>query len=409
MRFYLLFVLICFSSYSQVGIGTSAPQGALDINSSNNGVVFPRVALTSKNVDLPVVNPNGGSLVIGTIVWNTATSGSSPNNVVPGYYYWNGTQWETFNSTSTNNSSIGTIANNITNITPITNSYTATNSTVGTADISSLNRTVNITGAVGTITSVTCNVKFKHKCQPDVSIYLKSPTNQLLNLHFNVGPINLAATTQSTADITYSDLAPSIVPLTWPYASGIIGTYKPLGDLAQNPFSTPTLTPNITSMAGFNGNSPNGVWTLYFRDDQTAGVIANFTSFTINITTGVDAFRLVGETSITYNAGNSVITNATYSANCSDDYGFITALTRTTSSAGAIGTLTNSLPGTTLSFASDSPMQGTGDYWGSTSNIGVSQGLTNGATYYFQLWSKGNIDLPTNTNESFTLVPFQLP
>ena len=40
----------------------------------------------------PVVNPNGGGLPLnGTLVWNTATAGSSPNNVVPGFYFWDST------------------------------------------------------------------------------------------------------------------------------------------------------------------------------------------------------------------------------------------------------------------------------------------------------------------------------
>ncbi|SEP80378.1 hypothetical protein SAMN05444005_102346 [Flavobacterium urocaniciphilum] len=78
---------------AQVGVGTTTPAGALDINSSTNGLVLPRVALTALNVATPVVNPQGGSLVIGTLVWNTATAGSIPNNVVPGMYYWDGTKW----------------------------------------------------------------------------------------------------------------------------------------------------------------------------------------------------------------------------------------------------------------------------------------------------------------------------
>jgi hypothetical protein len=33
------------------------------------------------------------SAAAGLLVYNTATAGSTPNNVVPGYYYWNGTAW----------------------------------------------------------------------------------------------------------------------------------------------------------------------------------------------------------------------------------------------------------------------------------------------------------------------------
>jgi hypothetical protein len=81
---------------AQVGVGTTTPAGALDVNSTTNGFIPPRVALTATNVAAPVVNPQGGALVAGTIVWNTATAGSMPNNVAPGLYYWDGTRWVSF-------------------------------------------------------------------------------------------------------------------------------------------------------------------------------------------------------------------------------------------------------------------------------------------------------------------------
>ncbi|WP_309613638.1 hypothetical protein [Flavobacterium sp.] len=91
-KIYFLLMLISAFGYSQVGIGTTTPNGALDINSATNGVVVPNVALTSRALAAPVVNPNGGGLPLnGTLVWNTATAGSSPNNVVPGFYFWDST------------------------------------------------------------------------------------------------------------------------------------------------------------------------------------------------------------------------------------------------------------------------------------------------------------------------------
>ncbi len=104
-----------------------------------------------------------------------------------------------------------------------------------------------------------------------------------------------------------------------------------------------------------------------------------------------------------------MLANATYSANCTDNIGFITALTVTENvSAGSIGTTTASLPGTILSYASDSPNTGTGNIWTSTANKGDFIG-SNGSTYYYQLWVKGNIDAPTIDNERFYIVPYQMP
>lgn len=98
----LFLILIIFFSinlnYSQVGINTTTPQGMLDINSNNQGVVFPKVQLTDATVEAPVINPNGGTLTIGTLVYNTNTAGVSPNNVTPGYYYWSGTKWTMLSS-----------------------------------------------------------------------------------------------------------------------------------------------------------------------------------------------------------------------------------------------------------------------------------------------------------------------
>lgn len=86
----LSLALFLFSSllFSQVGIGTTIPNGALDITSTTNGILIPRVSLTAKNVTAPVVNPQGGALANSTLVYNILTSGTAPNNVSPGFYYW---------------------------------------------------------------------------------------------------------------------------------------------------------------------------------------------------------------------------------------------------------------------------------------------------------------------------------
>lgn len=86
--FSLSIFFFSISAFSQVGIGTTTPTGALDISSTTNGIVIPRVSLTARNVSAPVVNPQGGALTNSTLVYNILTSGTTPNNVVPGFYYW---------------------------------------------------------------------------------------------------------------------------------------------------------------------------------------------------------------------------------------------------------------------------------------------------------------------------------
>ncbi len=92
---YLLLVLICLSymTHAQTGIGTTTPNASakLDVSSSTMGFLPPRVALTASNVFAPITGTS--SAAAGLLIYNTATAGTAPNNIVPGYYYWNGTAW----------------------------------------------------------------------------------------------------------------------------------------------------------------------------------------------------------------------------------------------------------------------------------------------------------------------------
>ena len=89
-------LVFCFISpmvFAQVGIGTTTPRGALDVASSTHGLVYPRVVLTATDVQAPVVNPDGGSLAAGTVVYNTAMTQNGSNDVYPGIYVWDGSLW----------------------------------------------------------------------------------------------------------------------------------------------------------------------------------------------------------------------------------------------------------------------------------------------------------------------------
>lgn len=94
--FFTLTLLINLNIVAQVGVGTTTPEGALDVSSTTNGFIPPRVSLTATNVAAPVVNPQGGALVAGTTVWNIATAGTAPYKVAPGLYFWDGSRWVAF-------------------------------------------------------------------------------------------------------------------------------------------------------------------------------------------------------------------------------------------------------------------------------------------------------------------------
>lgn len=94
----ILGLLFFFNGIAQTGIGTSTPNASakLEVAATDKGFLPPRVALTATNAFSPITGLSGSTALAtaaGLLVYNTATAGSAPNNVVPGYYYWNGTAW----------------------------------------------------------------------------------------------------------------------------------------------------------------------------------------------------------------------------------------------------------------------------------------------------------------------------
>ena len=83
------------SNAQNIGINATglapAASAGLDVDFTNKGFLIPRVALTAANAAGPIAAP-----ATSLLVYNTATAGAAPNNVLPGYYYWNGTRWIAF-------------------------------------------------------------------------------------------------------------------------------------------------------------------------------------------------------------------------------------------------------------------------------------------------------------------------
>jgi hypothetical protein len=114
---YIFIFFVCtFNTYAQTGIGTTIPNASakLEVASSTQGFLPPRIALTATNDNTTIKNAAGTSITpaTGLLIYNTATAGSAPNNVVPGYYYWNGSSWVNFiasnTSTGLTNDQVGT-------------------------------------------------------------------------------------------------------------------------------------------------------------------------------------------------------------------------------------------------------------------------------------------------------------
>lgn len=87
-------VFISSIAFAQVGINTTDPKGVIDFNSTTLGVVYPNVALLGTDDATTVVNPQGGPIVEGTVVYNTNTTNTGLiTDIYPGIYVWNGSEW----------------------------------------------------------------------------------------------------------------------------------------------------------------------------------------------------------------------------------------------------------------------------------------------------------------------------
>ena len=108
MKTALLFAFLCvpiaplLAQNIAINADGAAPNASalLDVDATalpalaKKGLLVPRIALGATNVAAPVVAP-----ATSLLVYNAATAGAAPNNVTPGYYYWNGAVWVRFATT----------------------------------------------------------------------------------------------------------------------------------------------------------------------------------------------------------------------------------------------------------------------------------------------------------------------
>ncbi len=73
-----------------IGVGTNNPNPSaqIDMSDPDRGILINRVALTATNSASPVTSP-----ATGLFVYNTANSSTGSTEVLPGFYYWDGTKW----------------------------------------------------------------------------------------------------------------------------------------------------------------------------------------------------------------------------------------------------------------------------------------------------------------------------
>ena len=107
----LLFVLFLSSFLVRLQLGTvlnaqnvainntgaaGDASAVLDLDSNSKGLLIPRISLLSTTDVITIASPS-----LSLLVFNISNAGTYPDNVVPGFYYWNGTRWISFGSQPT--------------------------------------------------------------------------------------------------------------------------------------------------------------------------------------------------------------------------------------------------------------------------------------------------------------------
>lgn len=391
--------------FSQVGIGTTTPAGALDIVSSDGGVLFPRVTLTDISLQAPVTNPQGGNLVDGTIVWNTTLNNSK--NLTPGLYYWGTLKWNkiaiesnTFVFDKTSNQ-VPYIDGNI--CTPLSVAREHSNSFQSEDNIVTID--LPVTSLVGVICNASLQIKLNHKYFNQVSLYLMSPSGKVLKLTTGNGAaLGGPGVSGNTYDITFTDNATqNITTYNDNCGSCLTGIYKPEGTLDNYIQGIYDFMPaTVSSFSSFFEDNPNGIWKLYVKDVHLGDKLT-VNNIKLNLSTYggqmPNNFELLTEKAINSGDANYIVAQSNYNANATSNV-IQTVITRTTSPVGL--TSSNTLPGTILSSGSNSTYNSV--RWTAVSNNDINGNLIPFTTYYYQLWRKAAVISPKAQNENYSFI-----
>jgi uncharacterized repeat protein (TIGR01451 family)/uncharacterized delta-60 repeat protein len=212
--------------------------------------------------------------------------------------------------------------------------------------------TININGLAGLVTKATVTLSnVNHTWPRDITVLLVSPTGQKSYLMAKCG----SSFTVDNGNLTFDQSAANT--LTNGQSGGIVsGTYRPTCYARITPPFPPALTPPppySTNLSIFNGNNPNGAWSLYVIDDTlgNSGVISNGWSLTLTIAGVVPPAADVGLAMTAAPATVVTTSNVIYTLTVAN-YG---------PSAATNIAVTDTLPAG-MAYVNSSPSQGTVDY-----------------------------------------------
>ncbi|MCW1147377.1 hypothetical protein [Flavobacterium lacisediminis] len=268
--FIITTLLIGANMTAQVGVGTTSPAGALDITSTNDGLLIPRIVLTATNV-ATVTTPTESELV-----YNTATSAAGPNQVTPGFYYWNGTLWVRVGAGSSNDWAL--TGNSGT--TPGTN-Y------IGTSDAQDLriktggNDRLNISNTNGQLQSYFAGTNtepaFSWNADPNTGVFRSAADN--LGLTTN-GVEGLRVRENSNVSIGATYASTNAAPTNGLRVEGNTVIGKASGEDSRDSFSSHTSASSFQTVNGYPNNTKKRAISGY-ADDSGIGVfgVSNKTGY----------------------------------------------------------------------------------------------------------------------------------
>lgn len=252
-------------SNAQVGVGTTTPEGALDVTSTNDGLLIPRIALTNTTT-ATILTPTKSELV-----YNTATAG----DVTPGYYYW-----ETTPTVASNRwvRLMTTNANNDWSITGNSGTSPGTNY-IGTNDAQDLriktNNTdrLNISDTNGQLQSYFAGTNtapaFSWNADPNTGVFRSAADN--LGLTTN-GVEGLRVRENSNVSIGATYASANAAPTSGLRVEGNTVIGKASGEDTRDVFSTHTSATAFQNITGYPSNTKKRAISGY-ADDSGIGVL----------------------------------------------------------------------------------------------------------------------------------------
>jgi subtilisin-like proprotein convertase family protein len=395
--FVLCSLVLINKGLAQVSISNPAEPPAasamLDVKSTNKGVLLPRVALLSALDASTIPSP-----AIALIVYNTANAGTGANTVTPGYYAWDGSQWNRLSNyaaavyeSKTNNTNLATLFSGCTSDGPsLVNSSPIR--PIPDADLAGITDTINFTGLPGTVCNAQVDIRIDHPYVGDLNVYLVAPDGTTVELTTGNGGAGDNYGIGST-------------PETFVYTS-----------LVGNP-ANPSITTGVAPFANFyqpegsysvlNGKTVSGKWVLKIVD-AVGGDEGSLLKWRLVLRVPANVnYVLEKEIPVLIKPGMSYLAMSNYTAGCRDMAGMETHLAWNTVSAGPIGTQSASLPVNIQHSAAASPVSTASDRYVNLHNQGLLNGAVAGSTIYVQLWRRGDIFNGANQNSSLIVQSFQ--